>query len=195
MCGVGAQPITRSPGLLQHNGVGKEAILAILDADEILGEDCLSQTARTATARALVDSRLVSVTTETAQKLLGENVGFADFLIGHLLKGGRRMEEQLIDRLFNSSERRLARALLTLANYATTGEPTWVTIPRLSQETLAEMVGSTRPRISEFMNKFRRLGYVDYNGSTITVHRLLLSALLQERKDHGNERSKMDLCR
>ena len=164
---------------------GKEAIIAVSEPDEFFGESCLlGETIRRMTATALVESQLIRVWKDTALELMSDNVDFDGFLIARLLKNGLRTEDLLLDQIFNSSERRLARALLSLANYTKNNVPD-VTIPKFSQETLAEMVGSTRPRINQFMNKFRKLGYIDYNNSTITIHHSLLKVLLCDTK--GND--------
>jgi len=159
---------------------GREAIVSILDHDEFFGEDCLlGYSTRCMTAVALNKCHIIKIRKEIACALVGKNVGFDEFLIIRLIESTNRIAEQLLDRIFNSSERRLARALLSLANYGTKGTPD-ITIPKLSQEMLAEMVGTTRPRINQFMNKFRDLGYIDYDSSTITVHHTLLRVLLSE---------------
>ena len=164
---------------------GKEAIVAVLEPDEFFGESCLlGETTRRMTATVLAESQIIRVQRDTALELMSSNVDFDGFLIARLLKSELRTEDLLIDQIFNSSERRLARALLTLANYSKNEAPD-VTIPKFSQETLAEMVGSTRPRINQFMNKFRKLGYIDYNNSTITIHHSLLKVLLCNAK--GND--------
>jgi CRP/FNR family transcriptional regulator, cyclic AMP receptor protein len=159
---------------------GKEAIISDLGSDEVFGESCLlGHGTRKMTALALEDSSAIRVRTEAALKLMVGDVGFDEFLIRHLIKSGVRTQEQLLDHLFNSSEKRLARTLVMLANYAKGGAQD-IAIPKISQETLAEMVGTTRPRINQFMNKFRKLGYIDYDGMTITVRHSLLSVLLYE---------------
>jgi CRP/FNR family cyclic AMP-dependent transcriptional regulator len=165
---------------------GKEAILAVVEPDEFFGESCLlGHDTRYMTATGLRDSTLIRVRKESILELMAEDVNFDKFLITHLLQNERRIEDLLLDQIFNSSEKRLARALLTLANYAKKDTPD-VTIPKLSQEMLAEIVGSTRPRINQFMNKFRKQGYIDYNSSTITIHNSLLRVLLY---DTNGERS------
>jgi CRP/FNR family transcriptional regulator, cyclic AMP receptor protein len=162
---------------------GKEAIISILESDEIFGESCLlGYEHRRMTACALVESRIIRTSKDVALKLMSDDVGFDAFLIRHLIKSGLRTQEQLLDQLFNSSEKRLARVLLMLANFSNDGQRD-CTVPKVSQESLAEMVGSTRPRINQFMNKFRRLGYIDYDGSSITVHDTLLRVLLYDAKD------------
>jgi CRP/FNR family transcriptional regulator, cyclic AMP receptor protein len=157
---------------------GREVIVAILESDEFFGENCLlGSGARRMSAIALVDSCVIKIRKEAARSLMRDSVEFGQFLITRLIRNALRTEEQLFDQMFNLSERRLARTLLLLANHAR-NDPQDVTIPKLSQDMLAEMVGSTRPRINQFMNKFRKLGYIDYNNSTITVRRSLLTALL-----------------
>jgi len=165
---------------------GKEAIVAVLESDEIFGAHCLlGYGTRGMTAVALVASDIIKIRGDVARSLMDRNVSFDEFLIERLIKGARRIEEQLLDQMFNSSEKRLARTLLSLANYGKKGTPN-ITIPKLSQEMLAEMVGSTRPRINQFMNKFRKLGYIDYDNSTITVHHSLLTVLLSDAKETGS---------
>ena len=162
---------------------GKEAIISILESDELFGESCLlGFSDRRSTARILTDSRIIRVSKEAALKLISDDAGFDAFLIGRLIKSGLRTQEQLIDQLFNPSEKRLARALLMLANFANETQHD-VTIPKVSQEVLAEMIGSSRPRINQFMNKFRKLGYIDYDGMSITIHPEALSALLCDSKN------------
>jgi CRP/FNR family cyclic AMP-dependent transcriptional regulator len=136
----------------------------------------------------LEDSRAIRVQKQAALKLMTADVGFNEFLIRRLIKSGIRTQEQLLDHLFNSSEKRLARTLVMLANYAKGGAQD-IVIPKISQETLAEMVGTTRPHINKFMNKFRKLGYIDYDGTTITVRHSLLSVLLYESNPDTEETS------
>lgn len=166
---------------------GKEAIIAILEPDEVFGESCLlGFPTRRMTALALEESRVIRITREAALRLIAEDVGFDNFLVSHLLKSGIRTQEQLLDQFFNSSEKRLARTLLMLTNFAMSSEDE-ISIPKVSQETLAEMIGSTRPRINQFMNKFRKLGYIDYDGCSITVHRSLLSLLLYDAAQEADD--------
>ena len=162
---------------------GKEAIVAVLELDEIFGANCLlGSGTRHMTAVALVASDIIKIRKDAARSLMDENVRFDEFLITRLIKGATRIEEQLLDQMFNSSEKRLARTLLSLAKYGKMDTPN-ITIPKLSQETLAEMIGSTRPRINQFMNKFRKLGFIDYDNSTITVHHSLLTVLLSDAEN------------
>jgi CRP/FNR family transcriptional regulator, cyclic AMP receptor protein len=163
--------------VLSH--AGKEAIIAVLEAGHFFGEGCLvGQTQRMATASAMVASRIVVVGKSDMQRHLHGRPGFADRFLSHMLARNIRIEADLIDQLFNSSEKRLARTLLMLARY---GEPeaSHRTLPKVSQETLAEMVGTTRSRVNFFMNKFRRLGFIEYNG-TLKVNNSLLSVVLRD---------------
>jgi CRP/FNR family cyclic AMP-dependent transcriptional regulator len=158
---------------------GKEAVVAILEGGAFLGESCLAgQTVRTATATALEDSIIVRIDKETMTGLLHEEPAFAELFTAYLLAHSIRIQEDLVDQLFNSSEKRLARVLLLLAHFGKEGK-TETVIPKISQETLAEMVGTTRSRVSFFMNKFRKLGFIDYN-SELHVHSSLLNVLLHD---------------
>ena len=150
---------------------GKEAIVAILGAREFFGEGCLAgQTLRIATASAVTPCTVARLDKAAILRVIHEEPAFAEVFIAHLLSRSVRVEADLVDHLFNSSEKRLARVLLLLANFGKENEPEPI-IPKLSQETLAEMIGTTRSRVSFFMNRFRNLGFIDYNG-TIKVHRL-----------------------
>ncbi len=158
---------------------GKEAVVAVLDVAHFFGEGCLAgQTQRMATATAMTASTVVVVDKQEMVRQLHATPAFADRFLTHMLTRNIRIEEDLIDQLFNSSEKRLARTLLLLARY---GEPdaTHRTLPRVSQETLAEMIGTTRSRVNFFMNKFRKLGFIEYNG-TLKVHNALLSVVLRD---------------
>lgn len=158
---------------------GKEAVIAILEAGHFLGEQCLTgQTVRTATATVLEDATIVRIAQETMVRVLREDSRFNEFFLKYILSHSLRVEEDLVDHLFNSSEKRLARVLLLLANFGKKGQPQ-TTIPHVSQEMLADMVGTTRPRVNFFMNKFRKLGFVDYNG-TLRVHSSLLNVVLHD---------------
>jgi CRP-like cAMP-binding protein len=157
---------------------GKEAVLAMLEPGSFFGEGCLrGEEDRLAAAVAIVESEVLRVPKAEMLRLLDQDRSFAGFFMKHLLLRNQRIEEDLVDQLFNSSEKRLARALLILAKFDKEDRPQPIT--RLSQETLAEMVGTTRPRVSHFMNKFRRLGYISYDGG-LRVHRSLLTVLLQD---------------
>ena len=161
---------------------GKEAIVAVLKSDDFFGEGCANgETKRWSTATALTECTITQITKAAINKLIHDEPTFADFFISHLLVRSRRTQADLVDQLFNSSEKRLARALLILANFGEKGEPEPL-LAKISQETLAAMVGTTRARVSFFMNKFRRLGLIDYNGR-IQVHRSLLNMVLHEQPE------------
>jgi CRP/FNR family transcriptional regulator, cyclic AMP receptor protein len=156
---------------------GKEAVVGIFAEGQFFGEGCLDRAElRTATSHAMEECLITSITRAAMRTALGTEPGFSAFFMHYLLSRNSRIEDDLIDQLFNSSERRLARLLLLLANFGQGGGPTAIT---LSQETLAEMIGTTRSRVSFFMNKFRKNGFVSYNGK-ITVHSSLLDAVLRD---------------
>ena len=158
---------------------GKEAVVAILEEGAFFGEACLAgQTLRTAAATTAEDSRLVRIDKEVMIQVLHDKPAFAELFTAYLLAHTIRIEEDLVDHLFNSSEKRLARVLLLLAHFGKEGKPEPV-IAKLSQETLAEMIGTTRSRVSFFMNKFRKMGFIDYNG-TLRVHSSLLNIVLHD---------------
>lgn len=158
---------------------GKEAVVAMLEAGAFFGESCLiGQVIRLSTATALEASSILRITKETMLRILSEEPSFSKFFTTYLLSHSMRIEEDLVDQLFNSSEKRLARALLLLARFGKEGEPQ-ACIPNISQETLAEMIGTTRSRVSFFMNKFRKLGFIEYNG-TLNVHSSLLNIVLHD---------------
>ena len=158
---------------------GKEAVVAVLERGSFFGESCLAgQTVRSATATALEDSSLVRIDKDAMIRVLHEEPTFAELFIAYLLAHTLRVEEDLVDHLFNSSEMRLARVLLLMAHFGKEGKPETV-IAKISQETLAEMIGTTRSRVSFFMNKFRKLGFIDYNG-TLRVHSSLLNVVLHD---------------
>ena len=159
---------------------GKEAIIAVLGPDEFFGEACLAgQSRRLATASTMTDCVIVRLEKIAILRMLHEESGFAEVFITHILERGIRVEADLVDQLFNSSEKRLARALLLLANFGKEPRPETI-IAQISQESLAEMIGTTRSRVSFFMNKFRKLGFIDYNGG-IKVHSSLLSVVLNDQ--------------
>ena len=159
---------------------GNEAVVAILGADEFLGEGCLiGQQKRLATASAMTDCAVTSVSKAEIQRVIETEPKFSQFFVTHVLERNARVQEDLVDQLFNSTEKRLARILLLLANFGKEGRPEPV-IAKISQETLAEMIGTSRSRVSHFMNKFRRLGFIDYNGH-INVHSSLLSVVLADK--------------
>jgi CRP/FNR family transcriptional regulator, cyclic AMP receptor protein len=158
---------------------GKEAVVAILGADEFCGEGCLAgQPRRMATATAMTECEIMRLKKEAMVRVLHDEPTFSEMFVSHLLARTIRVEEDLVDQLFNSSEKRLARALLLLANFGKEGRPEAV-IAKVSQETLAEMIGTTRSRVSHFMNKFRQLGFINYNGH-LEVHSSLLSVVLAD---------------
>jgi CRP/FNR family cyclic AMP-dependent transcriptional regulator len=158
---------------------GKEAVVAIIGKDMFFGEGCLiGQSKRLATATAMSDSVTMQVKKGEVLRVLHDEPSFAEMFIAHILERNARVEEDLVDLLFNSSEKRLARVLLLLANFGEAGKPEPI-IGKISQEILAEMIGTTRSRVSFFMNKFRKLGFIDYNG-TIEVHSSLLSVVLND---------------
>lgn len=158
---------------------GKEAVIAILERGAFFGESCLAgQTIRTATATAVEDTNIVRIDKEAMISVLHEEPTFAELFMAYLLAHTIRIEEDLVDQLFNSSEKRLARVLLLLAHFGKEGKPETV-ITKISQETLAEMIGTTRSRVSFFMNKFRKLGFIDYNGE-LHVHSSLLNVVLHD---------------
>jgi len=158
---------------------GKEAVIAVLETGGFFGEGCLAgQQLRMATATALTDCSIMRLERGTVVNVLRQEPAFSELLLSYMLTRSIRIEEDLVDQLFNSSEKRLARALLLLANFGKDGKPETV-IPKISQETLAEMIGTTRSRVSFFMNKFRRLGFIKYNG-TLEVHSSLLNVVLHD---------------
>jgi CRP/FNR family transcriptional regulator, cyclic AMP receptor protein len=159
---------------------GKEAVVAVRGPDEFCGEGCLAgQPRRMATATAMTECEIMRLEKQAIVRILHDEPAFSEMFVAHLLARTIRVEEDLVDQLFNSSEKRLARALLLLANFGKEGRPEPI-IAKVSQETLAEMVGTTRSRVSHFMNKFRQLGFIDYNG-TIEVHSSLLSVVLHDQ--------------
>jgi CRP/FNR family transcriptional regulator, cyclic AMP receptor protein len=158
---------------------GKEAVVGILSAGQFFGEAALNgQRVRISTATAIADSRIVCIRRPSMLDLLHHYPEFSEFFIHHLLSRNLRIEEDLVDQLFNSSEKRLARILLLLANFGKEGTPETV-IPDITQETLADMIGTTRSRVSFFMNKFRKLGFIEYNGK-LQIHSSLLNVVLHD---------------
>ncbi len=165
---------------------GKEAVIGLLGSDAFFGESCLAgQTRRMATAVALTDCLVTRIDDVSIAALLSNEPAFASFLLERMLKRAIRSDEDFIDQMFNSSEKRLARALLLLANYCseTPAEPL---LPKISQEMLAEMIGTTRSRVSFFMNKFRRLGHISYKAQ-LEVHPSLLDVLLDAPFEPGRD--------
>jgi CRP-like cAMP-binding protein len=172
---------------IQHGGVklsvlsrrGREAIVAMLAPGDFFGEGCLAgQLLRMSTATALVPTTVLRIHKRDMMRTLHEQSALSNRFIAHMLARNIRIEEDLVDQLFNSSEKRLARTLLLLARYGDERTPHRV-LPQLSQETLAEMVGTTRSRVNVFMNKFRKLGFIKYNG-TLTIDSSLLSVVLHD---------------
>ena len=160
--------------------LGKEAVVAIRGPDEFCGEGAMTGTPlRLATTTTMSPCEIIRLEPQTVVRLLHENEEFADYFLGHLLTRTARVEADLVDQLFNSSEMRLARALLLLANYGNDLGLEPIAI-KVNQETLAGMIGTTRSRVNFFMNKFRKLGLIDYNGK-VEVHRSLLNYVLNER--------------
>jgi CRP-like cAMP-binding protein len=158
---------------------GKEAVIGVLEAGSFFGEGCLAgQPLRMSTANAMQATTLVRVAKSTMVRLLHREPEFAEHFIAYLLSRNVRIEEDLVDQLFNSSEKRLARILLLLAHFGKESRPETV-IPKISQETLASMVGTTRSRVSFFMNRFRKLGFIHYNGG-LQVHSALLTVVLRD---------------
>ena len=161
---------------------GKEAVVALLGNGDFFGEGCLTgQPQRLSTVSALTECVIVRISKTDITRVIHEEPAFAELFIAHLLARNGRVEEDLVDQLFNSSEKRLARTLLLLANFGKEGRPEPI-IAKVSQETLAEMIGTTRSRVSFFMNKFRKLGLIDYNGS-IEIHSSLLNVVLREKPE------------
>jgi CRP/FNR family cyclic AMP-dependent transcriptional regulator len=161
------------------NELGKEAVVAILAAGDFFGEGCLAgQSVRIGTATAITPSTVLVIEKGEMFKVLHEQHALSDRFIKFMLARNIRIEEDLVDQLFNSSEKRLARTLLLLARYGKEDQPHGV-LPKMSQETLAEMIGTTRPRVNFFMNKFRKLGFIKYNGG-LQINTSLLSVVLHE---------------
>jgi CRP/FNR family transcriptional regulator, cyclic AMP receptor protein len=162
---------------------GKEATIALLSAGDFIGEESLAAPAglRLTTATAMSVCSALKVTRDEMIRVMHEEYGFSDLFLKFLLGRSMRTQADLVDQLFNSSEKRLARILLLMAEFGRPGEPgeTETTIPKVSQETLAEMIGTTRSRVSFFMNRFRKLGFIDYNGR-IRVHKSLLNIVLHD---------------
>jgi CRP/FNR family cyclic AMP-dependent transcriptional regulator len=158
---------------------GKEAIVGLLEGGSFFGEGCLAgQALRMSTATTLQSSVLTRVAKATMVRVLRQEPEFSSLFIAHLLSRNVRIEEDLVDQLFNSSEKRLARILLLLAHYGKESKPETV-IPKISQEALASMVGTTRSRVSFFMNRFKKMGFIRYNG-TMQVNKTLLSVVLRD---------------
>jgi CRP-like cAMP-binding protein len=158
---------------------GKEAVVAVLGPEDFFGEGCLAgQTVCMATATAIVPTSVLAIEKQEMMRVLKTEHEFSDLFIAHMLTRNIRVEEDLVDQLFNSSEKRLARALLLLARYGKDDQPHGM-VPKVSQEMLAEMIGTTRSRVNFFMNKFRKMGFIKYNGG-LQVNTSLLSVVLHE---------------
>lgn len=161
---------------------GKEAVVGLIEAGQFFGEGCMNgHRMRIATTTAMESCLITAITKEAMLSTLNLEPTFSNLFMKHLLTRNSRVEEDLIDQLFNSSEKRLARLLLLLANFGKDGSPMPIN-PNISQETLAEMIGTTRSRVSFFMKKFRKLGLISYNGK-IEVHRSLLNAVLYDKPE------------
>src|SRR5271166_6193622 len=160
---------------------GKEAAIAVLNEGDFFGEGCLTgQPLRMCTATAMIDCTLMHIDKKSMMEVIHREHSFSDMFVEYLLIRNIRHEEDLVDQLFNSSEKRLARILLLLAHFGKDGKPE-VAIPKISQETLAEMIGTTRSRVSFFMNRFRKLGFIDYRaGDELQVHGSLLNIVLHD---------------
>jgi CRP/FNR family transcriptional regulator, cyclic AMP receptor protein len=159
---------------------GKEAVVAILGTGAFCGEGCLAgQPRRMATVTAMTECEVMRLDKAAVVRVLHDEPAFSEMFVAYLLARNIRVEEDLVDQLFNSSEKRLARALLLLANFGKEGRPEPI-ITKISQETLADMIGTTRSRVSFFMNKFRQLGFIEYNGNVV-VHSSLLSVVLHDQ--------------
>jgi CRP/FNR family cyclic AMP-dependent transcriptional regulator len=159
---------------------GKEAVVALLGPDNFFGEGSLAgETLRLSTVTTLTKCTIARISKADITRVIHEEPAFAEMFISHLLARNSRVEEDLVDQLFNSSEKRLARTLLLLANFGKEGRPEPI-IAKVSQGTLAEMIGTTRSRVSFFMNRFRKLGLIDYNGS-IEIHSSLLNVVLRDQ--------------
>jgi CRP/FNR family transcriptional regulator, cyclic AMP receptor protein len=170
---------------------GKEAVVAILESGQFFGEGCLNgHPLRIATTTAMEDCTITSITKAAMLAELHREPKFSELFMAYLLTRNSRIEEDLIDQLFNSSEKRLARLLLLLANFGKEGRPQPV-LAEISQETLAEMIGTTRSRVSFFMNKFRKLGLISYNGK-IEVHNSLLNAVLHDKPQIKDDESQSE---
>ena len=158
---------------------GKEATIGVLNESDFFGEGCLTgQLLRLCSAIAMTDCSVMRIERKSMMEVLHRESAFSDVFVAYLLARNIRYEEDLVDQLFNSSEKRLARILLLLAHFGKDGKPE-VAIPKISQETLAEMIGTTRSRVSFFMNRFRKLGFIRYNGE-LEVHSSLLSVVLHD---------------
>ena len=166
--------------LVVVSGQGKEATISVLGPGDFVGEDCVAgvRSVRMSSAVAMTDCTALRIERKEMMRVIHQEHEFSDLFVAHLLARNSRVQEDLVDQLFNSSEKRLARALLLLANFGKEGKPEAV-IPKISQETLAEMIGTTRSRVNFFMNRFRKLGFIKYNG-TLQIHSSLLNVVLHD---------------
>jgi len=172
--------ITGTVKIVVHSEQGKEAVIALLGQDDFFGEGCLAgQSHRLSAASAIAQSDILRSTKAASLSILREQPAFSEMFVSHILARTIRVEADLIDQLFNSSEKRLARALLLLANFGNDGKPQRI-IAKVSQEMLADMIGTTRSRVSHFMNKFRKMGFIDYNGHLV-IHSSLLNVVLHDQ--------------
>ena len=162
------------------SGRGKEATLALLGPGDFVGEDCITavQPVRLISATTITNCTILRIARKEMMRVVHQEHEFADIFVAYLLARNARIQEDLVDQLFNSSEKRLARTLLLLANFGKQGKQEPV-IPKISQETLAEMIGTTRSRVNFFLNRFRKLGFIEYNGS-MRIHSALLNVILHE---------------
>jgi CRP/FNR family transcriptional regulator, cyclic AMP receptor protein len=159
---------------------GKEAVIAVLGPDEFFGEGCLTgQARRLSTASAMTECEIMRISKPAMLAALQKEPRLSEMFVAHVLERTIRVEADLVDQLFNSSEKRLARALLLLANFGNDSKPKKV-IAKVSQETLAEMIGTTRSRVNHFMNKFRKMGFISYNGY-LEIHSSLLNVVLHDQ--------------
>jgi CRP-like cAMP-binding protein len=163
------------------SNAGKEATVALLGAGNFLGEECIAapRMQRVSTAAALADSTILRIERDEMIRVLHEEQAFSEVFVAYLLARNARTQEDLVDQLFNSSEKRLARALLLLAQFGKDGTAPETVIPKISQEVLAEMIGTTRSRVNFFMNRFRQMGFIEYNGK-LTIHTSLLNVILHD---------------
>lgn len=162
------------------SNVGKEATIALLGEKQFLGEECITalKMSRVATATAFTPATVLRIERAEMVRVLHEEQVFSELFVAYLLARNARVQEDLVDQLFNSSEKRLARALLLMAQFGKDGAPE-TTIPKISQDTLAEMIGTTRSRVNFFMNRFRKMGFIEYNGK-LSIHSSLLNVILHD---------------
>jgi len=173
------------------SAAGKEATISLISAGEFIGEGALAAVPgqRLSTATALTDCTALKIMRDEMNRVMHEEHGFSELFLKFLLERSMRLQADLVDQLFNSSEKRLARILLLMAEFGKPGDPDQY-IPKVSQETLAEMIGTTRSRVSFFMNRFRKLGFIEYNGR-IKVHKSLLNVVLHDQfTEHGPDKNR-----